>query len=130
MCAGAGAILWRGQAATERHRQQARAALERGDWREVERVARLLEQSAGPDEGLVIRGEAYLRRGRVAMDELAHVTAALDGAGRVGLLLDAAALVGQPHGRASALPKGRGGGKNQGQPEHQTRIGHANLPNS
>ncbi len=92
LSAGVGGYYWQARSAVADYRRQARAALDRADWREVERVARLLDQATGPGEGLVLRGEAYARHGRAVMDDLSRCSAALEATRTFGLLLDAATL--------------------------------------
>src|SRR5947209_5402026 len=105
LSAGGGTLIWRGRAPAEQYRQQARAALERGDWREVERLARLLDATAGADDALALRAAAYARRGRMGMDELARRGAALDAARGLRLLLGAAVLADGPGNAPAAAAR-------------------------
>jgi TPR repeat protein len=104
LAAGGGAYYWWGASAVQARWQGARAALEREDWPEVERLARELVESGATDEAAVVRGGAYLRRGRAGVDRVARAGNALAAADGLHALLGGAALAdGAPAGPAAAL---------------------------
>jgi tetratricopeptide (TPR) repeat protein len=75
---------------------QARTALDHGDRREAVRLARLLERQGHEDHARLVRGEALVRDGRVALERAATLTRSHETQLGLQMLLDGAAWCGLP----------------------------------